>query len=181
MICFSYFLILKTRENPSLFLFFLFLPPFSFVVLPCPGGCHADGEWTSCIMWIRWLHPILQKYLKKVEAKPRFLFFKGIKMVNTIRKKLVRRKVRWRKQWEGGRVLAFELEMLQRFTFPFSLHISRAAIPMHSATRGTHFIEFLHAEVSVNLSLNHLVFTTGCGSPRWHQNLGFLHWILYWI
>lgn len=89
--------------------------------------------------------------------------------------------MRWRQQWEGGRVLAFELEMLQRFTFPFFLRISRAAIPMHSATRGTHFIEFLHAEVSVNPSLNHVVFTTRCGTPGWHQNLSFLHWILRWI
>lgn len=49
---------------------------------------------TSCVMWVGWLDPILQKYLKKVEAKPRFLVFKGIKMVNMIRKKLVRSKVR---------------------------------------------------------------------------------------
>lgn len=111
----------------------------------------------------------------------------GIRMINMIRKKpnqtkpFWESKVRWREWWEEGRVLAFELEMLQRLTFPFFLHISRAAIPMHSATRGTHFTEFLHAEVPVNPSLNHLVFTTSCGSPRWHQNLGFLHWILHRI
>lgn len=52
---------------------------------------------------------------------------------------------------------------------------------MHSATRGTHFIEFLHAEVSVNPSLNHLVFTTSRVNPRWHKNFCFLHWILHWI
>lgn len=97
MICLSYFFknILKKRKKiPSLFLFFLPPPTFFLLFFPALVAAMQMESGTSCVMWVGWLDPILQKYLKKVEAKPRFLVFKGIKMVNMIRKKLVRSKVR---------------------------------------------------------------------------------------
>lgn len=98
MICLSYCFknILKKRKKiPSLFLFFLPPPPLFFLLFfPALVAAMQMESGTSCVMWVGWLDPILQKYLKKVEAKPRFLVFKGIKMVNMIRKKLVRSKVR---------------------------------------------------------------------------------------
>lgn len=86
----------KEKEN-SQFVSFLPSPPpplFLLLFFPALVAAMQMESGTSCVMWVGWLDPILQKYLKKVEAKPRFLVFKGIKMVNMIRKKLVRSKVR---------------------------------------------------------------------------------------
>lgn len=86
----------KEKENSQFVSFLPSLPPTTSFLLFFPALVAAMQmeSGTSCVMWVGWLDPILQKYLKKVEAKPRFLVFKGIKMVNMIRKKLVRSKVR---------------------------------------------------------------------------------------